>query len=334
MCTILILCLCLWFILRRRRSACAVLLLHSLPHPGSGCRGKTEQEKLNEFRKMAKLFRDHTTENSINQSNSGVSLFNFQWASFASRASAFGVVALICASIILCCLWKAKAGRRRRKNQEQLLKTISTTSSPANKSSLAPASRSNVSTTAPPLLPVLIGSGLQQDGQVFPHHIIQDPVAFQGSRIPSSRHCYMTETFQGVDIPPVDRGLSCGPSQLSHTMLEPRMEHCLGSQNSETARLMTGTGDLSPPGPHVNVPLPLPVESHHQDMSLPPLFSQVQLKQRPQDTPDGESIRQGSSPPPTSARSKILPKESIRIFNDCKSDISGNVHDMKVRFYN
>ena len=99
---------------------------------------------------MAKLYRDHTHENSINQSNSGVSLFNFQWASFATGASALRVVALICASIILCCLWKAKAGRRRHKNQERLLKAISTISSPGNESPSVPAtSRSNVSTTAP-----------------------------------------------------------------------------------------------------------------------------------------------------------------------------------------
>ena len=94
---------------------------------------------------MAKLYRDHTHENSINQSNSGVSLLNFQWASFASGASALGVVALICASIILCCLWKAKAGRRRLKNQERLLKAIS---SPANECSFT-APRTSVSTTAP-----------------------------------------------------------------------------------------------------------------------------------------------------------------------------------------
>ena len=99
--------------------------------------------KLEEFRKMAKLYRDHTSENSINQSNSGVSLLNFQWASFAG-----GVVALICGAIILRCLWKAKAGRRRRKNQERLLKAISTISSPANESSASPP-RAGVSNTAP-----------------------------------------------------------------------------------------------------------------------------------------------------------------------------------------
>ena len=68
--------------------------------------------------------------------------------SFASGASALGVFALICGSIILCCLWKANAGRRRRKNQDRLLKANSTISSPANDSA-ATAPRSNVSTTAP-----------------------------------------------------------------------------------------------------------------------------------------------------------------------------------------
>ena len=153
--TILILlllhCICLWYIFRNKRTACSIFVLGSMPGPGSCCKGKTDKEKLEEFKKMAKLYRDHTTENSINQSNSGVSLFNFQWASFASGASALGVVALICGLIILCCLWKAKAGIRRRKNQEGLLKAISTISSPATTAieSSSPATGSSVSTTAP-----------------------------------------------------------------------------------------------------------------------------------------------------------------------------------------
>ena len=100
---------------------------------------------------MAKLYWDHTSKNSINQSNSGVSLLNFQWASFAGGASALGVVVLICGAIFLCCLWKANAGRRRRKNQERLLKAISTISSPANEPSASASTppRADASTTAP-----------------------------------------------------------------------------------------------------------------------------------------------------------------------------------------
>ena len=183
----------------------------------------------------------------------------------------------------------------------------------------------------PPLLlsQAQIGSGLRQDGPVFPHHIMQDRVVFQGSRTPSYRHCYTTGPFRDVDIPPVDRQLKCGPFQPLPTMLEPRMEPCLGSQSSKTT--MTGTGGQSPPGLHVDAPL-LPAGNHYLARNLPPRFSQAQPRQQPQDTLEEESIRQGSSPPPISACSKILPRESIKTFNDCKSAISGNVHIMKVRF--
>ena len=106
----------------------------------------------------------------------------------------------------------------------------------------------------PPLtLQAPIGSGLLQDGPAFPHHIMQDWVVFQGSRTPSSRHCYMTETFRGADILPADRQSRWELSQLLPTMLEPRMEPCLGSRNSETT--MTGTGGQSPPDLSVAAPL-------------------------------------------------------------------------------
>ena len=52
---------------------------------------------------------------------------------------------LICGSVIICCLWKAKAGRRRRKNQERLLAAISTIRSPSGGSS--PQGRPPVPTT-------------------------------------------------------------------------------------------------------------------------------------------------------------------------------------------
>ena len=157
---------------------------------------------------------------------------------------------------------------------------------------------------------------------MFPHHIVQDQVVFQGSRTPSSPHCYRMETFRDVGIPPADRQLRCKPFQLLPTMLEP----CLGSRSSETT--MTRTGRQSPPGLPVGAAL-LPVGNHHRDRNLPPRFSQVQPRQRPQDTLEEESIRQGSSLPPISACSKIL---LIKTFNDCKSAIPGNVHNMKVRF--
>ena len=84
---------------------------------------------------------------SLDQNCKLLDLLNFQWASFASGASALRVIALICGSIIICCLWKAKAGRRRQKNQERLLAAISTISSPSGGSS--PPSRPPVPTTVP-----------------------------------------------------------------------------------------------------------------------------------------------------------------------------------------
>ena len=130
-----------------------------------------------------------------------------------------------------------------------------------------------------------------------------------------------------MDIRPSDRQLRCEPSQLSPTMLEPRMEPCPGSRSSET--MMTGDRNLL--GLPAAAPL-LPTGNPHLGRNLPPRFSQVQPRQQPQDTLEGESIKQGSSPPPISTCAKILPKESIQTSNDCKSAISGNVHNMKVRF--
>ena len=165
----------LWLVLRHKRATYAFHILGPLPCPGFACRGKTDKEKLEEFRKMAKLYRDHTSENSINQSNSGVSLINFQWPSFAGGASALGVVTLICGAIILCCLWKAKAGG-------DVARIWSAYSRP-----LVPLVPRLMNT--PPLLPPLpgpeslpplplpspdqTGLGPPPGGRVFPHHWIR-----------------------------------------------------------------------------------------------------------------------------------------------------------------
>ena len=193
-------------------SACALLLFCSLSGLGDSCSSKSDKEKLDEWRRLAKIHRQDTEENIINQSNSGVSLFNFQWASFASGASALRVIALICGLVIICCLWKAKAGRRRRKNQERLLAAISTISSPSGGSS--PPGRPPVPTTNQPLSLAPTGSAPRQDGPLYPHNTLPDPVAFRGSRFPSSHHFYTTGTSLDVDIPPPEeRPLRCGPSQ-------------------------------------------------------------------------------------------------------------------------
>ena len=119
-----------WLASRHWPATCAIFLSTALSGFGESCKGKTDKEKLEDWKLMAKLHRETREENTINQSNSGDSQLNFQWACFASGASALGVVSLICGSFIICCLWKAKAGRRYQKNQERLLAAISTISSP------------------------------------------------------------------------------------------------------------------------------------------------------------------------------------------------------------
>ena len=106
-------------------------------------------------------------------------LNNFQWASFASGASTFVALALFCGLFLICCLWKAKAGRRRWKNKERLLTAISTISSPANWS--APA-RPPVPTTVP--APIARSDWIWTPTlwTNFPHQ----GSTFQGSRFPSS----------------------------------------------------------------------------------------------------------------------------------------------------
>ena len=155
-----------------------------------------------------------------------------------------------------------------------------------------------------------------------------DPVEFQGFRIPSSSHCYTTGILPGADIRPADRPLRCGPSQPSHTMQEFPTELCPDSQNS--GMKTTGTGDRSLPGRLVAAPLI--GESLLQDKNSHLQCRQALLKPQPRATQEDESIKLGSSPQPISVQSRILPKESIRTFNDCKSTVSGNVHNMKVRF--
>ena len=91
----------------------------------------------------------------------------------------------------------------------------------------------------PPRLPAQTGLGPPLAGRVFPHHTVMDPVEFQSSRIPSSRHYYTTGILPDVDIRHADRPSKCGLSQPSHTTQECPTELCPGSQNSGTKT--TGT---------------------------------------------------------------------------------------------
>ena len=290
---------------------------------------------------MAKLYRDDTSENSINQLNSGVSLLNFQWASFAGGASALGVIVLICGAIVICCLWRAKAGRRRRKNQERLLKAISTISSPANEPSASASAppKASVSTTAPaPIagsdwirtptgwtsIPSSYGAG---SGGVPRLPYPQFPsLLYNGTR--NSRHYYTMGISTDVATLHAVRPSRCEPSRQSHTTLAPPTVPCPDSPSCLTRT--TETGDLSLPGPPVAA---LQVgESPLLDKDLLPLGRPALPRHQPRASKEDETTRLGCSPLPISAPSRILPKESIKTFNDCKSSAPGNVHSMKVRF--
>ena len=70
----------------------------------------------------------------------------------------------------------------------------------------------------PPPLPDQTGSGRPLDGRVFPHHTLMDPLGFQGSRSPNSRHYYTTGISTGVDTLLAAKPLKCGPFQPSHPL--------------------------------------------------------------------------------------------------------------------
>ena len=167
----------------------------------------------------------------------------------------------------------------------------------------------------PPPSPCLTGSGLPPDGPVFPHHTLLDPVGFQGFRSPNSLHCYTTGISTDVATLHSIRPSRCEPSRQSHTTLALPTVPCPGLPSCGTK--MIGTRGLSPPGPHVG--------DLRLGRTVPPRL-------QPRASPEDGTTRLGCSPPPVSAPSRILPKESIQTFNDCKSSALGNVHNMKIRF--
>ena len=146
----------------------------------------------------------------------------------------------------------------------------------------------------PPLLPAQTRLGPPLACQVFPHHTVLDPVAFQASRIPRSGHCYTTGTLLDVDTLPADRPSKCKPSQLSHTMPETHTEPFLGLQSSVMTSPTTGTGgrnltDL----PVANLPLG---GSLLQDKNLQPQSRQALHRPLLQVTQAEESTKLESNP--------------------------------------
>ena len=75
---------------------------------------------------MQRMHRQQTedTENTINQSSGGFSLFNIQWASFATGATAIIVCALLFISFIICCWIRTKNIRRTNTRHAQLLDVL------------------------------------------------------------------------------------------------------------------------------------------------------------------------------------------------------------------
>ena len=67
-----------------------------------------------------------------------------------------------------------------------------------------------------PLSPDRIGSIPQLGGPAYPHHRLLDPVGFQGSCFPGSRHYFMTGTSPDAATQPAGgRLLRCAPSPPS-----------------------------------------------------------------------------------------------------------------------
>ena len=235
----ILLSLRVWLGTRHWPATCAVHLLTALSGFGESCKGKNHKGKLEDWKQMAKLHRENNEANAINQSNSRVSIFNFQWASFASGASTRGVVALICRSFIICCLWKAKAGRRQCKNQERLLAAISTISSPANSSASSAPARPPVPFIVPAPITRSDWLALPPGRLAYPHQTLLNPVGFQGSRFPSSHHCFTGTSPDVATQPAEQRLLRCAPSLLSLTT---EGVHRPDSSRSEERILTSGHG--------------------------------------------------------------------------------------------
>ena len=109
-------------------------------------------------------------------------------------------------------IWKAKAGRRQCKNQERLpsLSVLQPTPQP-------PRDHRFPLQCLPPS-PDQIGSVPPLGGPGYPHHKLGDPVGFQGSCFPNSRHYFTTGTSPDVDIQPAEgRPSRCAPSKPSLT---------------------------------------------------------------------------------------------------------------------
>ena len=309
----------IWLLSRHWSSACALLLLLSLSGFGDSCSSKSEKEKLDEWRKLAKLHRQDTEENIINQSNSGVSLFNFQWASFASGASPSE---LLCSSVDQSS--SVVSGKPRLVEDGARIRSVCL---PPSAPSVPPQVAHHLKVgpqSPPPMKPLSLeptGSAPRQDGLLFPHHTLSDPVAFRGSRFPSSRHFYTTGISPDVDIPPVEERLSrCGLSQLSLST----EDHCLSDSRKSGMSSTSGPGGTSPGLPTAAPPPGVSLLSEPERLPRPSL----------QKAPGDKGTEPVSNLLATSSTDnyRLIPRESVSNFNDCKSSVSGNIFNMKVRF--
>ena len=176
----------------------------------------------------------------------------------------------------------------------------------------------------PPTQPLSLeptGSKPCQDGLLFPHHTLLDPVAFGGSRFPSSCHFYTTGTSPDAVTPPAGERLSkCGPSQPS---LSTGGRHLPADSRKSGMSSTSSLGETNP-GLLAAV-LPSGTSLLKEPLRLP----------RPnlQGVPGDKNIEPVSNLLTSNTDNyRMIPRESVSSFNECKSSVSGNIFNMKVRF--
>lgn len=83
----------------------------------------TEEEKLNEFKRLQRISR--LTDASINQSNSGFSVVSIQWANYAAGGAAILLLLLLGIALIIFCYCRRKGHRREKARHQELLAVFS-----------------------------------------------------------------------------------------------------------------------------------------------------------------------------------------------------------------
>ena len=247
----------------------------------------------------------------------GVSLVNFQWATFATGASALGVVALICGAFIICCLWKAKSGRRMHKNQERLLAAISTISSPTGGSS--PPGRPPVPTTNPAPIAGADWIRTPSGWTSVPTSYVNGPSGLPRLPFPQFPPLLYDGDFSRCGYP------TCRRETIKMRWSFPALSFDRGSPSSPKSgmNLTSGRGEMNPG---------LLATVHLSDVT-PQKGPPHLLKPSLQGMSEDKSTEPVSNLLASNTDNyKVMPRESVSSFNDCKSSASGNFYIMEVRF--